>query len=87
MARGASVIKLNPPSRRSSNRRRDMEVKIGDAEVKVLKQLVEYEGLSHMAREIGVDPAVLLRVCAGWFDRCHVNSQQIIRAFFAEKSD
>lgn len=81
MPRGAAVLKLKLPPRRN---RRHAEVKIGDAEVKTLKSLVEYEGLDEMAKVVGVSNVTLLRVCAGWFDRCNIHTQQAIRAFFAE---
>jgi hypothetical protein len=62
-------------------------VRIGDSEVKLLKDLVEYEGLAHMSREIGVSQVTLLRVCCGWFERCNIGSKQKIRGFFGERTD
>lgn len=82
MPRGAAVLRLRP-----QQNRRHSEVKIGDAEIKTLKQLVEYEGLDEMARVIGVSSMVLLRVCAGWFDRCNIRTQKSIRAFFGASSE
>lgn len=81
MAKTATVLQLNPKARKS----RVMEVKIGDAEIRMLKNLVEFEGLQEMSRVIGVSKLTLLRVCAGWFARCNAQTQQTIRAFFAEQ--
>lgn len=82
MARTAAVLRFPANAQRN---KRAMEVNIGDTEVRMLKQLVEYEGLKEMARILGISESAVLRVCSGWFNRCNTPTQQKVRAFFAEQ--
>lgn len=78
MARSAAVLKLEHEKRRRTYRRTDLS----DQQIRIMKDLIEYEGLSFMAREIGVSEMSLLRVCCGWLDRCNTNVRQKVLAFF-----
>ena len=57
---------------------------LNEEEIRILRQLIEFEGLEFMAKEIGVSAVTLLRVCAGWMDRCNARSKQTVLAFFGD---
>jgi hypothetical protein len=70
--------------RQKNNGRNLWEVDITESEVKLLRQLVDYEGLKEMERLIGVCDVTILRVCGGWFSRCRPEVKKQFRKFFQE---
>lgn len=49
-----------------------------------LRNRIDSEGLTAVAKEIELDGMVLLRVCAGFGHRCTPGSAQVLRDYFAE---
>lgn len=94
MARTAAtsnVVALGPTNRanranrtndRPSYKRRKGD--ITEADIRQLKDLIEYEGLKEISRAIGISEVALLRVCAGWFDRCNRSVRQAVLHFFGQ---
>lgn len=63
---------------------RSYETEIGERELRTLRMLAEHDGLEETARAIGVNVVTLLRVLAGFGDRCNYRSTQKVRLFFQE---
>jgi hypothetical protein len=74
----ANVIKF------PEQRRRFLDVKIGETELRTLRQLAEYEGLRQIASDMDIGEMTLLRVCAGFSDRMHARTRQKVLAFFGK---
>lgn len=78
----ATVYKLRRQWKRDTDHRH-IDVRVGEPEIKILKQLCEYDGIDETARAIGITRVTLMMVMVGWFDRCNSNTKQAVRAFFA----
>lgn len=65
--------------------RRGVGVRVGDAEIRVLHQLVEYDGLEETAKAMEISKQTLLMVMSGLLPRCTARVQRSVREFFCGK--
>lgn len=66
---------------------REQVQEIGEREIRVLRILCEYDGVTETARAIGVDRVSLLFVMAGLGHRSRPSVLQRFRRFFADFDD
>lgn len=87
MAKANNVTRLTPATRRRRElTARDRElsgIRIGDAEIKQLRNLHSYLGSYELAKAIGIGPDALHRVMAGLIDSCKGPIRRAVAEFFA----
>ena len=79
----AAVVRPRAVPASVASKQRHLETVIGDAEIRTLVQLIEYDGLAAIAEAIGISQLTLLRVTAGMMGRCHARTRHAVRRFFA----
>jgi|SRR4249920_4265286 hypothetical protein len=66
-----------------AGKERYVGTELGPREMKMLQELIEYDGLQPIAKAIGISDVALLRACAGFVDRCQPKTRHALRKFFA----
>ena len=84
-----AVVRISPrgAGMRYVQSRKYLGTQVGEPEIKLLRDLVEYDGIANTARAVGISPPTLLAVMAGLIHHCRPSTQHIVRAFFAEGGD
>lgn len=59
-----------------------LDVELGAKEEKLLRQLIEWEGVEKISKHIGVAPLSLMLFVAGFSEHQRPHTKQRIRAFF-----
>jgi len=64
------------------HRNREIELKFGEREKRVLHELIEYYGVAWAADQIGLSPLTVYRLLAGFSESCRPTTKQQIAKFF-----